>query len=75
VRIQLIQKQIMRGEECYHDETQFNVYRGWDGYTDARVDAGGGSSAAHGASSSSSQTGGVYRRMPPDHRWFSNSPP
>lgn len=66
VQLQLIQKQIQRGEECYVDEaTHHNIYKGWDGYIDARSDvasqsAGGGPV-------------GAPRRMPADHRWCSSS--
>jgi len=62
--LQLIQKQIARGEECYVDEaSQHNIYKGWDGFIDCRE--------------TNSSSGGVMtgppRRMQSDNRWFSNS--
>jgi hypothetical protein len=60
-----IQKQIQRGEETYHDEAgTHHIFRGWDGFIDAR-DPGGNAGAA--------PVPGGSRRMPGDARWFSSS--
>ena len=60
-----IQKQLIRGEESYYEETNGhgNLFRGWDLFIDAR-DLG---------TSASSFTGAGGRRMPADFRWFSSS--
>lgn len=63
-----VQRQIVKGEEVYYEETQAygsNIYRGWDGFIDSRD------------ISSHSNSGSMHhlnnRRMPHDFRWFSAS--
>jgi len=64
-----VQKQIQRGEESYYEETQVahgsNLFRGWEGFIDAR-DVGN-------ANASHLPVGGNSRRMPGDFRWFSST--
>jgi hypothetical protein len=59
-----IQKQLYRGEEMYHEETNShgNLFIRWDAFIDIRDLSG--SSNAQGTGS---------RRMPADNRWFSGS--
>lgn len=65
-----VQKQLYRGEEVYHEDTNAhgNVFRGWDAFVDLKdVGVGAGSSSMHLVSGSGT------RRMPSDQRWFSGS--
>jgi Histone acetyltransferase subunit NuA4 len=59
-----IQKQLYRGEEMYHEETNShgNVFIRWDAFIDIRDLSG-----------SSNTQGTGSRRMPADNRWFSGS--
>jgi len=56
-----IQRQLLRGEESYYEETSAhgNLFRGWDLFIDAK-DSAPSVSAGN-------------RRMPADFRWFSSS--
>jgi hypothetical protein len=58
-----IQRQLLRGEESYHEETNAHgsLFRGWDLFIDAKDP---GAPAVSTASN---------RRMPADNRWFSSS--
>jgi hypothetical protein len=61
------QRQIVRGEEVYYEETQAygsNLFRGWETFIDSR-DVGNPNSTA--------VQGGGPRRVPNDFRWFSSS--
>jgi hypothetical protein len=61
------QKQIVRGEEVYYEETQAygsNLFRGWETFIDSR-DVGN--------SNTTTVQGGGPRRVPNDFRWFSSS--
>ncbi len=63
-----IHKQLLRGEELYHEETNShgNLFKGWDMFIDSKdVGLSTGSSAPHPNSGS--------RRMPATDRWFSGS--
>jgi Histone acetyltransferase subunit NuA4 len=62
-----IQKQILRGEESYYEETNAhgNLFRGWDAYVDSRD--------AVGSAGLSSVPQGGSRRIPADNRWFASS--
>lgn len=66
-----VQTQILRGEEAYYEETHNhgNVFQGWDGFIDSR-DILNTILSGQAATAASSMMSG--RRMPPDHRWFSN---
>ena len=59
-----MQKQLYRGEEMYHEETNShgNLFVRWDAFVDIRDLTG-----------SSSTQGTGSRRMPTDNRWFSGS--
>ena len=59
-----MQKQLYRGEEMYHEETNShgNLFVRWDAFVDTRDLTG-----------SSSTQGTGSRRMPTDNRWFSGS--
>jgi hypothetical protein len=59
-----MQKQLYRGEEMYHEETNShgNLFIRWDAFIDIRD-----------LSASSTTQGTGSRRMPPDNRWFSGS--
>ncbi|KAL7581376.1 hypothetical protein ACA910_021968 [Epithemia clementina (nom. ined.)] len=63
-----LQKQIVRGEETYFEETQqahgSNLFRGFDTYIDSRAPSAG---------DSSNHSTSAPRRMPGDYRWFSSS--
>jgi hypothetical protein len=61
------QRQIVRGEEVYYEETQAygsNLFRGWETFIDSR-DVGNSNATA--------VQGGGPRRVPNDFRWFSSS--
>ena len=64
-----LQKQIVRGEETYYEETQqahgSNLFRGFDTYIDSRATDSSGERSNH--------SGSAPRRMPGDYRWFSSS--
>jgi Histone acetyltransferase subunit NuA4 len=80
-KLQLIQKQIQRGEECYSEEAaNHNIYKGWDGFIDARSDNANSNTqtatfttTTTSSNSTSQMGGGAPRRMPLDNRWFSGS--
>jgi hypothetical protein len=63
-----IQKQALRGEETYYEETYAhgNLFKGWDAFVDSK-DVGNGNSSLP------SSMGGASRRVPSDCRWFSSS--
>jgi hypothetical protein len=66
-----IQRQIVRGEEVYYEETQAygsNLFRGWETFIDSR-DVGG---TSNNTNTTTVQSGGP-RRVPNDFRWFSGS--
>jgi hypothetical protein len=62
-----VQKQIIRGEESYYEETSGhgNIFRGWDAFVDSRDAAG--------SVGVSSMPQGGSRRIPADNRWFASS--
>jgi hypothetical protein len=65
-----IQRQIVRGEEVYYEETQAygsNLFRGWETFIDSRDVLGTSSNTTTGVQ------GGGPRRVPNDFRWFSSS--
>jgi hypothetical protein len=82
-QLQLIQKQIQRGEECYAEEAStHSIYKGWDGFIDARSDSmyngnsggsmaggigGGGSNGMGGMAGASSNMAG-HPGMGPQRR-------
>jgi hypothetical protein len=62
------QRQIVRGEEVYYEETQAygsNLFRGWETFIDSR-DVGN-------SNTTTGVQGGGPRRVPNDFRWFSSS--
>jgi hypothetical protein len=64
---------IQAAEETYYEETatQGNIFNGWDGFIDSRDIVGSLSERNHHVVHASSNA--AMRRMPMDHRWFSNS--
>jgi hypothetical protein len=81
LQLSYIQNQIQRGEECYTEEAStHSIYKGWDGFIDARLDSTFHNSASGNGVLGSGGGGGAMntslpppRRMPAEQRWFSNS--
>ena len=70
-----LQRQIVRGEETYYEETQqahgSNLFRGFDSYIDSRAPS---STVGHTLGDRPSHhSTSAPRRMPGDYRWFSSS--
>ena len=55
-----VQKQIFKGEETYYEETfsHGNIFRGWEGYLDAKQESSESSSGAGGSGGSGGGGGG-----------------